>query len=164
MKTEAAAILPGLVKNKDGKIVYEASYQGYWRWCDDNDNDQMVTVLKEYSEIVELERKMRPASSSYFALGHALHEMRERLFGQISNFLFRKAGQERTQTLRREFFADLMQARSSSAPNAPRIPRPAAAKSGTAVPGRSPMDRDSKGSRKRGQGGAAAGVAKAEAN
>lgn len=164
MKTETEFIEQGLVRNDDGKIVYEASYEGYWRWCEDNWRDPMVSVLREYSEIVGLERKMKPASSSAFALGHALREMRVRLFDEISNFLSCKAGQERMKTPRREFFADLMQARSSSGPNAPHTPRPAAAKSGTGVRGRSPTDRDSTGSRKRGQGGAAAGAAKEEAN
>lgn len=120
METEEVDVVPGLVRNDDGKIVYEASYDGYWRWCEDTGRDQMVMVLREYSDVLGLEQKMRPASSSAFALGHALREMRVRLFDEISRFLSCKAGQERMKTPRREFLDALMQARSSSGPNAPR--------------------------------------------
>ena len=154
LRKEVADALPsGIVKNADGKEVYEASYDGYWRWCSDAGSVQMVEGLREYSEIENLMKKMRPASDSAFALGHALHEMRERLFERISNFLSRKAGQERMKKPVPEIWNDLWQARNSSEPSAPRTPLAQAAKTATARQGRSRGDKGSAGSRKRGQAG-----------
>ena len=139
----------GIVLNDEGNEVYEASYDGYWRWCEDAGNVQMGEVLREYSEIENMRKKMKPVSDSAFALGYALHEIRRRIFDRISNFVSCKAGQERMKKPLPEILNDLWQARNLSEPSAPRTPRSQAAKTATARPDHSREDKGSTGSHKR---------------
>lgn len=114
---EEVLILPGLEKNDAGEIVYENSYDGFFRWQSDKGRREMVLDFDEYSKIVHLKDEMLPASKAYGALGHALHDIRKSIFDEIKFFLDSGAGQKRSSKRLREVWADMLRSRGYPTPS-----------------------------------------------